>query len=193
MYDVSKQATAEFFAVTTQSLDRWFAQGCPVAKYGADGSIRLINLSAAAQWRIKRADETKDERRAQRRQPIDHAKERLTRAQAELAEMEVREKMGELVRMPAVAIYWSTVVTAMRSKILSVPTKAAAMIATPETLQATTETITRFVHEALAEIAGDAFPDEIRARFAEAESTAESKSPDRPKRRAPRRRKRVEK
>jgi hypothetical protein len=89
--------------------------------------------------------------------------------------------MGELVRLPIVAIYWQAMVIAMRSKLLAVPTKAAAMIATPETLQDVTDIITRFVHDGLAEIAGDGVPEEIRARVREVTKPTEKANRDSPR------------
>ena len=42
--NVNKRAAAEFFGVTTQSLDRWFNAGCTVAKRGKDGAIWEMDL-----------------------------------------------------------------------------------------------------------------------------------------------------
>ena len=57
---VNKSAAAAFFGVTTQSLDRWFTAGCPVAKRGSSGAITELDLSDMAQWRIDRAPEIKE-------------------------------------------------------------------------------------------------------------------------------------
>ncbi|MEO7362130.1 MAG: hypothetical protein ABI120_17505 [Gemmatimonadaceae bacterium] len=91
---------------------------------------------------------------------------RLTKAQADKTELEVREIRGEVIRLPLVEQHWQTMVAAMRAKLLSLPTKAAGSVASPDKLQAVTDTIQGLVYEALAEIAGDAVPDEVRNRVA---------------------------
>jgi hypothetical protein len=97
---------------------------------------------------------------------IDYAFERarLTRAQAEKAELEVKEILGEVVRMPLVELHWQGMVASMRAKLLALPHKAAGVIAAPDKLIAVQETLREFVHEALNEIAGGAIPDDLRAR-----------------------------
>jgi Phage DNA packaging protein Nu1 len=58
--NVNKRAAAEFFAVTYQTLDRWFMAGCPVVKRGAGDAIVELDLSAMTRWRIGRAHELKE-------------------------------------------------------------------------------------------------------------------------------------
>ena len=125
--------------------------------------------------------------------PLDDARGRLTRAQADLAEMEVKVRKTELVRLPVVAAYWQEMRIAMRRRILAIPPRAAAAIVAPELFSNAQSIISELVSEALAEIAGDALPDEVRERFAEVKSAPKTKSPDRPKRRAPQRHKRANK
>jgi phage terminase Nu1 subunit (DNA packaging protein) len=91
---------------------------------------------------------------------------RLTKAQADKTELEVREIRGEVVRMPVVELHWTAMVSSMRAKLLALPSKLAAAIAPPEKLQLTMDTSQALVHEALAEIAGDAIPHDIRTRVA---------------------------
>jgi len=91
---------------------------------------------------------------------------RLTKAQADKTELEVKEIRGEVIRLPLIEQHWQSMVASMRAKLLSLPTKAAAQTATPEKLQQVTDILQALVYEALSEIAGDAIPNEVRDRVA---------------------------
>ena len=67
--NVNKSAAAAFFRVTTQSLDRWFIAGCPIAKRGSNGSILELDLAEMTQWRVERARERKDPEEARKPSP----------------------------------------------------------------------------------------------------------------------------
>lgn len=90
---------------------------------------------------------------------------RLTKNQADKAELEVEELRGDLVRSSVIQFHWQAMVAALRSRLLGLPTTVATHIATPDKLQETQDLARTIVHEALNEIAGDAFPDEIRKRM----------------------------
>lgn len=90
---------------------------------------------------------------------------RLTKAQADKTELEVRELRGEMARVPVIVQHWQSMVASMRAKLLSLPGKLAAAVAPPEKLQEANEKGQALVHEALAEIANDALPDDVRARI----------------------------
>ncbi len=89
---------------------------------------------------------------------------RLTKAQADKTELEVKEIRGEVVRMPLVEQHWGGMVASMRARLLALPSKVAAMVATPDKLQQVTDITQTLVYEALSEIAGDAIPDDVRRR-----------------------------
>ena len=157
-YQVSKKEAAAFFTVSTQALDGWFTSGCPVAKRDDTGRIVAVDLQAMAQWRIDRAAMSEGN-------GLDFERTRLTKAQADKTELEVSELRGELVRAPVIGLHWQAMVAAMRAKLLSLPSKVAPLVAGPDSLSRTQELIQANVHEALAEIAGDGFPNDVRKRL----------------------------
>ena len=157
-YQVSKKEAAAFFTVSTQALDGWFTSGCPVAKRDDTGRIVAVDLQAMAQWRIDRAAMSEGN-------GLDFERTRLTKAQADKTELEVSELRGELVRAPVIGLHWQAMVAAMRAKLLSLPSKVAPQVAGPDSLSRTQELIQANVHEALAEIAGDGFPNDVRKRL----------------------------
>ena len=155
-YLVSKKAAAEFFGVSVQALDGWFTAGCPVAKRDHNDRIELLDLRVMTQWRIDRAGDGGE---------LDRERTRLTKAQADKTELEVAELRAELVRAPVIGLHWQAMVAAMRAKLLSLPSKVAPQVAGPDSLSRTQELIQAVVHEALAEIAGDGFPADVRKRL----------------------------
>lgn len=91
---------------------------------------------------------------------------RLTKAQADKTELEVRELRAELVRLPIIEQHWQGMVAGMRGKLLSLPSRIAAQVAGPDRLQEVQEKAQTLVYEALTEIADDAVPNEVRVRAA---------------------------
>jgi len=91
---------------------------------------------------------------------------RLTKAQADKTELEVRELRAELVRLPIIEAHWQGMIAGMRGKLLSLPSRIAAKVAGPDRLQEVQEQAQLLVYEALTEIADDAVPNEVRVRAA---------------------------
>lgn len=90
---------------------------------------------------------------------------RLTKAQADKTELEVAELRAELVRVPLVETHWQAMIAAMRARLVGLPSKIAPQVAGPDDLTRVQDMIQAGVYEALAEIAGDAFPDDVRRRI----------------------------
>jgi phage terminase Nu1 subunit (DNA packaging protein) len=100
---------------------------------------------------------------------------RLTKAQADKTELEVAELRGELISTPKALVQIESMVAAMRSKLLSMPTKVAAKLATtPNELVKAQEAVRVEVNEALSEIASDRFQDEIQARIDRSSASREA-------------------
>jgi phage terminase Nu1 subunit (DNA packaging protein) len=156
-YLASKKEAAEFFCVSVQALDGWFTAGCPVHERDANGRIKSLDLAAMAQWRIGRAEGSS---------AYEVERTRLTKAQADKTELEVQELRGILVRVPSAAEHWRGMVARARAKLLSLPSRIAAAIAPPEKVAQCQDLAQGLVYEALAELAGDGIPDDVRMRAA---------------------------
>jgi phage terminase Nu1 subunit (DNA packaging protein) len=85
----------------------------------------------------------------------DSSKERLEAAKAELAEIELAERRGELLSRSNVIELWQRGISAFRARMLAIPSKIAGQFAPPGKLQQAEEALTQAIHEALAEVAGD--------------------------------------
>jgi hypothetical protein len=79
-------------------------------------------------------------------------------------ELEVAELRGSMIRSSVAVSYWREMVADMRSKLLALPAKLAAAVAQPERAQEAQERAQSLVHDALAEIAREPLPQEIRER-----------------------------
>lgn len=86
--------------------------------------------------------------------PADYENERarLTRAKAARAEIELDVILGRVHEGEAVLAVWTDNLMACRSKLLTIPTRAAPIVAGMDAADAL-ENITNFIHEALEELA----------------------------------------
>lgn len=78
---------------------------------------------------------------------------RLLKAQADMVEIELAEKNGELVSVSDVEADWMGMVNACRSKLLAIPTKSAYQIAHLNDSHEIEKYLKRTVYEALEELA----------------------------------------
>jgi phage terminase Nu1 subunit (DNA packaging protein) len=97
-------------------------------------------------------------------------KARLTKLQADKAQLDVDELEGRLVRTDAVKEHWVNMAAGFRAKLLALPSRVA-MLVSPDRRIQVQQQAQGLVYEALNEIASDAVPTAIRDR-ANARATA---------------------
>jgi phage terminase Nu1 subunit (DNA packaging protein) len=76
---------------------------------------------------------------------------RLTKLQADLAEIELKKAHGQMISTKRAMHFWGEVVSAVRQRLLGLPTRLAPVVATRSIPQAK-ERIEMAVHEVLAEL-----------------------------------------
>lgn len=101
-------------------------------------------------------------------------KARLMKARADIAQFEASRLAEDLVSVDEVERAWADLVASFRARSLSIPTKAAPMVAVEETTESCHEIIETFIHEALAELAAA----KIEGRAATGESNASGDESD---------------
>lgn len=79
--------------------------------------------------------------------------ERLSETRNSIAELELAERRRELLPRADVINAWQKLLTAIRAKLLALPTKLAAMIAPPGKLAETEQAISAAIDEVLTELA----------------------------------------
>lgn len=83
----------------------------------------------------------------------DEARTRKMNADAEIAELELSKVRGELVETQKVIDAWVEVLSAMRAKMLSLPSVLAPVVANDEDVASCQDIIEKQVYEALEELA----------------------------------------
>jgi phage terminase Nu1 subunit (DNA packaging protein) len=76
----------------------------------------------------------------------------LTKARADIAEMEVERLAGTLVDVLSVENAWTAAGTRFRQKVLSIPHKAAPVLAAEEDIDTCCAILEEHVHDALREL-----------------------------------------
>ena len=80
-------------------------------------------------------------------------KARLTKLQADKAQVELDERKGQLVEVEAISEEWARVVTDCKNRLLSIPSKAAPIVAPLSKPAEVMQVIEDLVREALEELA----------------------------------------
>ena len=93
-------------------------------------------------------------------QDTHHERARLIKAQADMAEIDLAERTGQLVTVERIEADWIQMVTACRAKLLGIPTKTAYQIANLKDPEEVEKFLKRTIHEALLELANYETEDE---------------------------------
>lgn len=133
---------ARMLGITPRRLQQLVAEG-HVAPTGRGQYPVAATVSAYADF-LRRAVQGGDEGR-----------KRLVGAKAEMAEMELRRRSGELLDASAVMATWSQHIAECRTRLLAVPTKCAPLVAVESDPAAARQIIEDEVHAALDELARD--------------------------------------
>lgn len=140
--------------VTRQTVDRWLKAGCPyVTKADRDaGKEWELDLAAVVDWRKDR--EVEKAIGTASGATIDEAKRRKTAAEAELAELDLAERRGQVVAVAAVMKFFGDQVSSARARLLALPTKAAPLMVPITDVVEAREQLDAIVRECLNELSG---------------------------------------
>jgi phage terminase Nu1 subunit (DNA packaging protein) len=142
-WEENKKRTAMFFGVSPQSLDGWVSRGCPCERRGR---ALMFYLPEVVAWRdARRAPDDDLDLTAERA--------RLAKEQADKTEMENKRIRGESVPAAHAVTMLEKIITAFRSKVLSIPTKAAPLVHGCKNLAETRDQIEAALFDALNELA----------------------------------------
>jgi phage terminase Nu1 subunit (DNA packaging protein) len=126
-------------------ISDWIVAGCP---HDRDGKKYVFDLPEVWKWREgylrKSAPKAKSDMAVQ--------KTRLTKAQADKTEIEAAVASGKFVSVEDVKETWSNVISAMRTRLLSIPSRAAPLVAVVSTPQETEKIIKTLLYEALTDL-----------------------------------------
>lgn len=87
---------------------------------------------------------------------LNEERTRLTKAQADRAELELQEKEGELISTDIIKTIWSDYVANVRSKLLALPSKLGHLTQAADTYAEAEAIIKESIYECLEELSEDA-------------------------------------
>lgn len=140
------QQLATTLGVNKKTVQQWMTEGCPHTRHGA----RDVALVLAEVWRWRYDQErkrTQDEGEAEQRR-------RKVAAEAELKEMEVALRRGEMAELAAVEQAWAAMLTPLRSQLTTLPGRLAPLLTnldSPGQAQAVLDRAVRAMLESLTE------------------------------------------
>lgn len=144
-FTFNKTEIATLFGVTTEAVNKWMHAGCP--DEGKHGRAVQFYAPDVIKWRTQGVE-------TETGQVLNLAAERakLAKEQADKAAMENAILRGDLVRVSDLETVWAAVAVAVKSKLLSIPTKVAANVAEHMTANEVQELIDKAIREALEEL-----------------------------------------
>jgi len=140
-----RKQMADIFGVTTRTIDTWQKEGLPVV--AVPGRPCSFDTVRAIEWRLARVGASADGEIDQA-----HEKARLTRAQADRAELEAAELKGTLIQAEQVAQTWGNVLANVKTRIRSIPTKLAHKLANVRKISEAEELLRDSLDQALEEL-----------------------------------------
>lgn len=84
--------------------------------------------------------------------PIDELKKKKLQAEAELVELELEKEKGSIVPVKDIQRQWANLVLACKTKLLSIPTKLAPIMATENDINVCKNILDKSINEALSEL-----------------------------------------
>ena len=84
--------------------------------------------------------------------PIDEIKKKKLQAEAELVELELEKEKGSVVPVKHIQRQWANLVLSCKTKLLSIPTKLAPIMATEHDINICKNILDRSINEALTEL-----------------------------------------
>lgn len=171
--EVTTATLAEFCQVTprycNQLADQGYMMRSSKGKFMFLASLRgyIKNLQAKARARGNGPGEEAED--------LVRERVRLTYHNANIAQLDERQKAGELVNVNDVAEIWTGRMLACRSRLLSLPHKLAAASMAADSLQDAADVATRLIHEALHELSSET--EEYSTRLAAAPASTAKTSP----------------
>jgi phage terminase Nu1 subunit (DNA packaging protein) len=146
------QDAAALVGVTPQTLKTWVGHGCPVAQKGnGKRTAWQFSIPDVIRWREQVAAEKAS---GGVNSTMDDARLRRANADAALAELQLLRESGEVVTIEEVVRQVGDQLSAVRAKMLAIPTASATLLATMSDPRECRDCTDQFIREALEELTG---------------------------------------
>lgn len=148
--EVNRSDLAKLHGVSLPTIDSWIRSGCPYVKKpdGISSRSWIFDSQEVYQWLLSRALEGI---RPDQPIDIDKAKARKIHLEAELAEMDLKERQGLLVQAEFVQKIGTDFVIACKTKLLALPKKLSPIL-NPKDPRRAEGLLEKGIHEALNEL-----------------------------------------
>lgn len=147
-FHFSRKDTADIMGITAIALGQW-----KVDWDIKQGNATFYDIRKVVKHRLARDDVPSQSN-------LTSERTRLAKAQADNQELDLKVKRGELIPIPVIASHWQSMVMAMRSKLLAMPSKLAVAALDAGSLKEIEDVVTQLIYEALDEISEDGIPTE---------------------------------
>lgn len=143
-----KSAVAEFYGVSVPAVDGWIRRGCPVHERTTNGRIKSLHLPDVVRWRESARESDSED-------GLDPIAERARKDKehADKLALENQARRGELVDVGEVGALWAKLASETRSRLLSIPTKAAPLVIGCARIAQAQDILETEIHDALGAIA----------------------------------------
>lgn len=141
-----KADIATLFGVSTEAVSKWMQAG--LEPHSRSGREVLFYLPDVIAWRTQGFEDKGTGKVLN----LNTERARLAKEQADKTTLENQKLRGELVDVDRVAQEWERIATAVKSKLLSLPTKAAPILQGNDSIPDIQDTLDNLIREALEEL-----------------------------------------
>lgn len=147
---VNKARLAEIIGYTERTITTWLDEGLPRVSIGSRGQSDEYDTADVIRWMIARETGVKD----QDGKTIVYEAERarLTREQADKVAMDNEIRRGKLVDVDQVSLWWGSIISNAKTRLLAIPTKSAPLVLGAKTLPQARDVLERMITEVLSEL-----------------------------------------
>jgi hypothetical protein len=163
-YELNNTRLAEVLGVSLVTVFDWAKKGMPKLSRGK------FDVRACTAWLLARKEA--EHQAKLNNLSLDEAERRFRNAKAELAEMELAERRGELVEADAVREMWDKHISAAKTQLLSIPARVAVTLLACKSAEEVHAALETNIRDCLDELAGRGTVDAARADVGTQERSA---------------------
>lgn len=158
---VNRAGLADVLGRSENTITNWLSEGMPRVSAGVvRGKSDEYDTAEVIRWLVARESGSNAIGEDGEVISFEAERARLTKEQADKVAMDNAVKRGDLMSVTEVAKHWAGLVVNAKTRLLSIPTKAAPLVIGARSLPVAREIIERFVVEALNElVSADFHPD----------------------------------
>lgn len=156
---VSLSDLAEHFKFSVQAVSKWTVRGCPIVEKGGVGKPYIFDLDKVKKWYADYSRKNTGDNGGGVQGTLNLGQEsaRLNSFKADLAELDLKTRLGELVDAEEVRTVWLKLITATRSKLIVLPKKLAPQVYGCKTQAETVAVLEAEIHDILRDLAAPDF------------------------------------